>query len=271
MTTLPFLWPSSTYRYASAISYKQLLSKEAFPAGHKPAIGIRKNLALWWQETGCSAQQVPQGRLHVVIGICDSCPMRSQLILIALLVVAPLGLLVGACGAGPAGSTPSARSPRSSRPTWPCGANLEIQQRRVLKRLLLRPAELGPGYVKASYGRPNPQCWTFQTAPRKIKRRLRGILRAGAGPQTRLCYFEYVRRGTHDDILVKVTLFPTRAEARHATKQLYVRHMNRRLARIGLPPVRRRCNLLFFVVGARSNKHKILEVHRRVSEKLGLQ
>lgn len=168
--------------------------------------------------------------------------------------------------------------PRSggSRPAGPasflehCGSDLDCQQRLILSRLLLGPDELGPRYDRAQYGKPNPECWTVRNVPGKFGRGLQRLIRQGADPATRYCYFEYVRKGTHEDIIVDLYILPTEQNARSAIQSRYVSWMNLRLGRAGLPPFRRKGNILFVVVGSISNKGKILEVHKLVGKRLGL-
>ena len=173
-------------------------------------------------------------------GHCDS--MLSSLgVVLVTIVVAP--------GVGCAGS-------RSWEPA-------------ALTRVLRAEAgKLGPGYELASYGRRNPDCWGRDTAPPKARRRLEKLICQGISPQVRFCQAEFVRRGTHEDILVKVFVLQSASEARRALATPFVKGRRRRLARHGLPRPERVGNVVLYVVGSRANFGIIPSVFKRIRARL---
>lgn len=132
---------------------------------------------------------------------------------------------------------------------------------RVLRNDLKPP---GKKFVLATYGVANPACWTLASAPVKPRRRLRRLIAQGLSAQVRMCQVEYVRRGTHDDILVKILVLPSPAAARQALATPFLQGRHKRLAQYGLPPPRRLGNVVFYVIGSEVNKEAIRKVHAAV-------
>jgi len=126
----------------------------------------------------------------------------------------------------------------------------------------------GKKFVLATYGAANPACWTLASAPVKPRRRLRRLIAQGVSAQVRMCQVEYVRRGTHDDILVKIFVLQSPAAARQALATPFLRGRHNRLARHGLPPPRRVGNVVFYVIGSAVNKEAVRKVHAAVRARL---
>lgn len=143
------------------------------------------------------------------------------------------------------------------------------QATHLMKRLLLTQAELGPNLALARYSRKNPACWTVKTAPVKPQRRIRALVRSGAvGPATQLCMLEFIRKNTHDDILIKIFITANDKEARAALSSSYLQRMSQRLARHGLPPIQQRKNLVYYLTASKSNFGQVVRISRLLAMKL---
>lgn len=164
--------------------------------------------------------------------------LRSRLGLAALLAAS--GCTAVACASGGAGR-------------WDAPALM-----RVLGNDLKPP---GAAFALARYTTANPACWTRANVPPKAGRRLRRLIAQSASERVRMCQVEYVRRGTHDDILVKIFILESPAAARRALTTPFVRSRRKRLARHGLPPPQRIGNVVFYVIGSATNQGAIRKVH----------
>lgn len=150
-----------------------------------------------------------------------------------------------------------------------CGGGVLRWDAPSLVRVLRRDVGPPPGFALARYpGVANPACWSRDTAPVKPARRLRRLIAQGVSPQVRLCQVELLRRGTHDDILVKVFVLTSSAAARWALATPFVRERARRLTRHSLPAPRQVGNVMFYVIGSLSNKAAIRKVHAAVRSRL---
>ncbi|HUU01458.1 MAG TPA: hypothetical protein VM425_08475 [Myxococcota bacterium] len=137
------------------------------------------------------------------------------------------------------------------------------------KSLSFTKAELGADFELADYGRDNPACWNMQNAPTKPKRRIAPLVQSGtAGPETELCYFEYIRRGTHDDILIKIYVFQNSKEAKAALAHPYLQRKSQKLGKYGMQPPTALGNLVYFVTASESNIQKAKELLTLVTKKL---
>ncbi len=119
----------------------------------------------------------------------------------------------------------------------------------------------GAAFELARYGVANPACWTRANVPLKAGRRMRRLIAQGVSKNVRMCQLEYVRRGTHDDILVKVFLLESPAAAREALRTPFVKGRRKRLSHHGLPPPLRIGNVLYYVIGSATNHNAIRKVH----------
>lgn len=142
---------------------------------------------------------------------------------------------------------PTGPPPPGARP--PGGLPAVVQQ-----DLAAVGSALGPGYELARYGMPNPACWTVHNAPVKVKRRLTGAIESGAGWDTQLCLAEYVRRGTHEDLIFKVYVLSDPAAPQRLLPAPYFQRKAGQLQAGGYPRIETAPGLLFYLTGSPSNR-----------------
>lgn len=138
----------------------------------------------------------------------------------------------------------------------------------VQRELSSLSSGLGPSYELARYGAPNPACWTAQTAPVKVKRRLTGAIESGAAWDTQLCLAEYVRRGTHDDLLFKVFVFSDPTVSSRLLGAPYFQRKAAQLQTARYPRIETAPRLLFYITGSPSNVQAAWQVMPHWSARL---
>lgn len=164
-----------------------------------------------------------------------------------------------------AGRTHTGKSAAAGEPARSPAEQAEV----LLGSLTFTKSELGTEFERADYGRKNPACWTMKNAPTKPRRRIAPLVMSGAaGKDTRLCYFEYVRRGTHDDILIKIYIFKDSHQAKAALADPYLQRKSRQLHKHGFDKPASLGNLVFFATASESNIQKAKDMLKLVADKL---
>ncbi len=177
-------------------------------------------------------------------------------------------VVVGACSGAGALSGDTAGPGRGKLGRGPGGQSVAAQASRLRAGLVFSEAERGHALVFANYGHPNPACWTVATAPTKVKRRLAPLVRGGASAKTQLCYLEYVRKGTHDDVLIKTFVFVTAAEAEAALGSFALQRKEKQLRKHGLQGPRRQGNVVYYVTASASNLVEAQKLSALMPQKL---